>query len=67
MAGLGVAICSYNTLGIRKYVGQSKQFLQFGQRNERHSHHTQEHLYIQLKYMSIQLNENPHNTEVPGD
>ena len=27
MAGLGVAICSYNILGIWMYVGQNKQFL----------------------------------------
>jgi len=26
--GLGVAICSYNMLGIRMYVGQTKQFLE---------------------------------------
>jgi len=28
MAGLGVAICSYNMLGIQMYVGLTKQFLE---------------------------------------
>ena len=28
MAGLGVAICSYNTLGIQMYVGQTKEFFE---------------------------------------
>jgi len=30
MAGLGVAICSYNILGIWMYVGQAKQLLEVG-------------------------------------
>ena len=34
MVGLGVAICSYNMLGIWMYVGQTKQFLRLEQRNK---------------------------------
>ena len=33
MVGLGVAIYSYNTLGIQIYLGQTKPFLRFDQRN----------------------------------
>jgi len=45
---------------------RANNFSSLGKENK-DSHHTQEHLYIQLEYMSIQLNENPHNADVPGD
>jgi len=38
MIGLGVAICSYNMLGIWMYVGQIKQFLKVGTKEIKTQH-----------------------------
>ena len=60
------------------YVRQTKQFLKVRYKDTAYnlatsdvhgsqSTNTQEYLYIKLKYWAYELNQNAHNTDVPGD